>query len=476
MINKCIMRNIKLVWYKRALLLLCFFSLAAVSCVEKHIKSYTTLELTNKFILQYGAYYYLWADKMNYDRDLSAYSDPFQLFDNLIYHDLDKWSYLTSDSKSLFESFQGIETSYGYSLSVINFSTLKEYAAVINFVYPDSPASKAGLKRGDLIYRIDGSPITESNYMNLFYSTSMTIELGEYDQVSKTLYQTGQTFNLTAVKLAIDAVNESRVIEAHGKKIGYICYTDYVESSHAKMSKICSDFKADGVTDVILDLRFNPGGAIVTANYISSLFVPSEKITSGAVFLHEVWNKTLTDNWKLSGNVLFETFSKQALDYNMNLDRIYILTTSGTASASEATIVGLMPYMDVVTIGENTHGKYCAALLLQPYGPDGTIVSEISNWAMNLVAYKFANNDGFTDFTGGLEPDYPVTYDILTKIPLGDTSDPMIAKAIELITGVKPAAAAAVQNRADGSVHMSVQMTDSVNGFRGGMKKIAGNF
>ena len=108
------------------------------------------------------------------------------------------------------------------------------------------------------------------------------------------------------------------------------------------------------------------------------------------------------------------------------MNRVYFLTTSGTASASELLISGLEPYMDVVQIGEWTYGKYTGAWVM----PDDN-----EEWAMVPIVLKYANINGYTEFKDGLEPDYEIEDDLLSAVPFGDTSDPMVAQAIELVTG-----------------------------------------
>jgi C-terminal processing protease CtpA/Prc len=108
------------------------------------------------------------------------------------------------------------------------------------------------------------------------------------------------------------------------------------------------------------------------------------------------------------------------------MDRVYFLTTSGTASASELVIVGLDPYMDVIKIGEPTYGKYAGAWVM----PD-----DAEKWAIIPIVSKYANANGYTDFVDGLPPDYEIDDDLIRAVPFGDTRDPMLAKAIELATG-----------------------------------------
>ncbi len=471
------MNRFKTIWHSSAVALICLFSIFFASCDrdDDFDRQLTLVQKANKFVLDYSELYYLWNDKVDYNKSYITATDPFALFEGLVYRDLDQWSYLTDDAETLFGSYEGVETTYGYSLTVINFSQLKEYAAVVNFIYPGSPAEKAGLKRGDIIYLMDGAPITESNYMNLYYSSSMVVETATYDKENRKLVQTGNTYEMSAVKMDLDPVNAYKIIEVDNHKIGYICYTDYLISSHAKMNQVCDGFKSAGVTDVVLDLRYNLGGAANSASYISSLFAPKSAVINREVFLKEMWNTSLTNYWISQGVSLSQSFEEAAVGHNLDLKRIYILTTASTASASEATIVGLKPYMEVITIGEKSHGKYCAAVLLQPLDGKGQIIPEIANWAMSLVAYKYANKDGFTDFTGGLDPVHEVENDIFSSIPFGDTSEPCLAKAIELITGKAPSGTVQVKSsdspEFDSSCSIFKSATERLNGARGGMVK-----
>jgi hypothetical protein len=127
---------------------------------------------------------------------------------------------------------------------------------------------------------------------------------------------------------------------------------------------------------------------------------------------------------------------------NLNLNRVFVLATGATASASEATISGLLPYMDVVTIGDATYGKYCGAALLYPMDNKGNKDVEIGNWLLSLVVYKFVNAEGYTEFKEGIPADHIVDdTGLLQGIQLGDAADPLVAKALEIMGGTKSEAA-----------------------------------
>ena len=122
------------------------------------------------------------------------------------------------------------------------------------------------------------------------------------------------------------------------------------------------------------------------------------------------------------------------LSVNMNLDRLYVLTSGNTASASEATIVGLKPYLDLVQIGGTTSGKYCGGILLSPedaYGANNkNYYTNFSNWGMYIMIYRFYNSTGVSSFTSGLVPTIPVEEDGFDLKPFGDEEDPLLGSAL----------------------------------------------
>jgi C-terminal processing protease CtpA/Prc len=120
---------------------------------------------------------------------------------------------------------------------------------------------------------------------------------------------------------------------------------------------------------------------------------------------------------------------------NLNLSTVYFLTTDGTASASESLMAGLYPYMDVVQIGTTTYGKCYASITIDDWEEPRR-----HNWAMQPIVIKYSNAAGFTDFVDGIAPDHQVFDNLLYAKPFGSLEDPLLAKALEEITGVSPLA------------------------------------
>lgn len=411
------------------------------------------LNLAKEFVYVYTKDAYLWNSVIPASITIESADTPEALLDKMMYKPLDKWSYVSDNSESEMDQFQGVSTTYGYSLALYQFSNTNDLFAVVKFVYEGSPARKAGIKRGDIILTLNGSKITDDNYLNLYYSASMQIGMGKLMD-GNTIGLSGVTYNLVAQKMYEDPVLVAKVIDKGSKKVGYLAYAGFYAESHDKLVEVFTDFKTKGVTDLVIDLRYNPGGNALTPPFLASLFAPSAAVRGGKVFLSQIWNDTYTKYFAQQKEDLNIYFEKD-IPVNLDLNRVYLLTTSGTASASEAVISGLMPYMDVVKIGTKSHGKYCAAALLHPTDSNGEIIEDIENWLLSLVIYKFVNTAGFTDFVDGIDVDYEVADDLLRSVyPLGDERDPHLAKALSLITGVKSKANESCVKEIEGIVAM----------------------
>ncbi|HAF30877.1 MAG TPA: hypothetical protein DCG75_17705 [Bacteroidales bacterium] len=123
----------------------------------------------------------------------------------------------------------------------------------------------------------------------------------------------------------------------------------------------------------------------------------------------------------------------------MGLNKLWVITGPGTASASELTITGLKPYMSVTTVGDSTYGKYTASITLKPedFYESANYYEEIDNWGAQPIILKYANSQGVTDFKDGFAPDIAVEDDLFSTIPLGNKEEAMLKKTLENITGVE---------------------------------------
>ena len=406
----------------------------------------STSERINKFLVEGVHTYYLWEAETDWKKyenrtTYAAYHDHDKLFNKLIYKD-DKWSSLTDDIQGLENQFSGVSTTFGYTLSFYYnpFTANKnEVIAIVLFTSADSPAAKAGLKRGDIIVEMNGAKITTNNYQDLYYVASIQVRCAALDIENKSLTLLPKAYNLTAVEMYENPVITYKIIEKAGRKIGYLCYTGYQMESENELIRIFSGFKSAGVKEVVLDLRYNPGGFSRTALILSSVLAPESVIKNKRIYLEHHYNAMLTAYFKEQKIPLNENFV-DTLSVNMDLNRLYVLTSKHTASASEATMVGLEPYLTLVQIGDTTSGKFCGGILLSPedyYGEKKkSYYSGFKNWGMYIMIYRYANIKGVTSFTGGLVPQMQVKEDDFDLKPFGDETDPLLGRALADIQGI----------------------------------------
>jgi C-terminal processing protease CtpA/Prc len=145
--------------------------------------------------------------------------------------------------------------------------------------------------------------------------------------------------------------------------------------------EVAKKFKQEGVTELVLDLRYNGGGYVIIEELLASLLAPEANVKNGDLYQTAVYNdseyaKLLKQHYGEDYmNTYFSTkfkwksgdkeYSYDTSDANIGLNKIYALVTSESASASEATLVGLIPYMDVDVIGNKTGGKHCSGIMFE---------------------------------------------------------------------------------------------------------------
>ena len=374
-------------------------------------------------------------------------------------NDIDKWTMMTDDYDSMVGGTDGV--SYGTYGCNYKFY-LKEQGkddvvAFVTFTYPDSPAEKAGLKRGDVVLEIDGKPMNQSNYTDLYYSSSLTLGVGKY--LGNGAYSSVQsTCSMNAVSMYEDPVVLAKTFDCGGKKVGYLLYTSFTFESSLGLINVCKQFKQEGISELILDLRYNGGGYVFTENVFASMLAPADVVASGSVLSTEVYNDEYMAYFKEQNEDLstyFTTQFKQAhndkmynlntADANLGLTKIYALVASGTASASESILVCLMPYMDIEVIGEQTHGKYCSGIMQEGkawYQKNANAISKIpelvdwkqhiGGWGIYLMISMYADKDGNNPcMPNGLTPDVKATDLFEEPYPLGDEREALLNIALQ---------------------------------------------
>ena len=430
--------------------------LFAPSCVDitrdnpEQQKRYT-LKYVNQFAYNVMAVYYLWVDEIS--KGLQSWmsdADPIQKVEEIRYKDadgkdIDRWTKVTDDYETFVNSVDGVSTTFGYELSLFYTSEAKDYvAAVVKFVYDNTPADYAGLKRGDVIVKVDGSAIPAANYYDIV--TSKLINAGHCNiELSD-----GTAVSMDALQMYCNPVHIWKVFDCGGKKVGYLHYTAFTRDSCDDLVDLFAWFRQQGVSEMILDLRYNGGGYVTTEEVLASMLAPEANVRAGDTFMTEVYNDILAEAWGNEPTSFSTRFNidKQTVvtsDSHLDLTKIYAIMSGGSASASEALICGLKPYIDIEIVGQKSYGKYCTGIILQ--GPDWyTMVKEklssaeyhngvkyTDNWGIYVMIGRYADRDGNTPcMPDGFTPDHEVADAPLDGHQLGDPEETMLKAALTL--------------------------------------------
>ncbi len=404
------------------------FILLVASCKEDDISPDQQYLKINNFIWEEMNDVYLWEEFIPQDIDLKSETDSKHLFEELLYLPTDRWSYITDDYQGLIDGFNGVEKDFGHHFKLYKLFNSDQIVGIVKYVVSGSPASDVGIQRGDLFYKVNGTTLDVNNYEELLFGQeTYTLSFGTFDVDENVIPGTDKS--LTAKIIIENPIYLSKTIEFEESKIGYLAYNRFISKYEDDLVKAIQKFKNDNITDLVLDLRYNPGGAVSSAIHLSSLIAPNSVVQNESVFSRLQWNEKYADYFLKEEGADSENLVSHFIipAVNLNLNRIYILITSNTASASEAVINSLNPYMEVVVIGsENSSGKYVGSVTIHDANKSG-------NWAMQPIVFKNANADGVSDYADGFTPDYLVEDDY--NAPLGSLGEDMLSKAVELITG-----------------------------------------
>jgi len=395
-----------------------------------------------------NAYYQpLTSSSLNYKQNvdslnafLNKYTNPRTLFTSLKYKNgvVDKWSFIVSDYDSIFNWISGTSTSIGadYQLYYLN-STSSDILGVVRYVLKGSPADLAGVQRGDIFNKVDGVQLTASNYMtNLINKQTFTLTFSKV--VSGAFVPTGKTATMTAVNMQEDPVFLNKVITANGYNVGYLVYNGFTSDFDLELNTVFQKFKAAGVNKIIVDLRYNGGGSVQSAIYLASMIYSTN---TSKLFTKSVYNSILTPyiTSQYGASYFLSNFTDRINTTPINslgISDIYFIVSGETASASELLINGLKPYMNVISVGTNTYGKYVASLTLQDYDANNKLVTT-HKYAMQPIVAEYANSLGVTEFVNGLVPDITAKEDIGNMLQLGDENEQLLKIVLDYIKGQK---------------------------------------
>lgn len=405
------------------------------------------------------------SDLANYNNELFAITQykvnpttgrPFEYYDG----NSAKYSYIqdiasknptayinTTASVDLEGNGNDLGVRFGFYGSDANFTTY------VTAVYDKSPADNAGLKRGDVITKINGTTYGTNFSAN---RTAIVTAINGANITLEGVKSTGASFNITLTKAVFKSspIYKNRIITAGTKKVGYLAYARFSNSTNSidTLNAIFRDFANGGVTDLVIDLRYNGGGYVSTAEHLINLIIPSS--ASGVMFT-EYYNTTMqTGQAKILANqplldandkprygangVMLNYFAN--VDYSVagnttriskkgslnNISSVVFIVSGSTASASELVINSLKPYVTTLKIvGQTTYGK-----------PIGFFPIRLENkYDVYFSLFETKNAAGQGGYFAGMTPDVTdvevpagtVMYDF------GNVNDNYLKKALNVI-------------------------------------------
>ena len=403
--------------------------------------------------------YYLWKGEIAADLEKwENWEEPIQKVRDIRYKDaagkdIDRWTMLSDDFSAFQGDVSGHTRTFGMDF-VLYYAdqAQKKVCAVVTYTYGNSPAEQAGLRRGDIILTVDGREMTSDNYQEIVRDRLLgggTVKLG---------LNGGKSVTITAVDMYENPVQTVRILEnGAGKKVAYLHYTSFTLDSCGELSDVFRRFVAEGIDELVLDLRYNGGGYVITEEVLASMLAPVAVVEAESVLSRMVYNEELAKELKeeparFQTGFRFkngeQTQEVSTADANPDLPRLFVLTTGSSASASESLVCCLRPYMDVILVGGQTSGKYCAGFLMEAEdwyddvkGSLGTeeydiAIRYVDNWGIYLMYARYADCNGDTiSMPDGIAPDYEVDDDPLDGFALGDPHETMLAAALRIIDG-----------------------------------------
>ncbi|UWX53680.1 S41 family peptidase [Maribacter litopenaei] len=357
------------------------------------------------------------ATQVEYETFLKANPDPENfLLDELIFSE-DRFTFYSDDYKELANFVAGVSKSNGLEFGLARIGDSDDVFGFVEYIVKNSDASTKDIKRGDFFIGVNGTRLNVNNYIDLLFGDSDTYTLNMADVENNTISENGKEVTLTKQEgLVEDPILVNTILNIGDRRIGYLMYNFFTLDSGDALNQVFADFKNQNITDLVLDLRYNPGGRGSTAVILASLIHGSN---TDQLFFKTTYNAKIEAQFEpgeLENNFVSTTGTANggmnAMLNSLNLNQLYVLATGASASASELILVGLEPYLDVVHIGTTTVGKNQGSILFVDdpengnfYDPERTNqINPDNQWGLQPIVSQVENSAGFSDYADGLIP------------------------------------------------------------------------
>lgn len=370
---------------------------------------------------------YLWYDKMPTVK-VSDYAGPEALLEAMRYLPRDKWSFV-SNYDDFMNMMGGSFVGHGISLALDPGNQVR-----IVSIYHNSDLWPQGVRRGWIVKAVNNIPIApifiagdNTAYNNLMGPSTAGI-------TNNFLFVkpdgTEVTFSSTKASFTINSVTSATILDLPGGKTGYLCFETFIEPSEQELNDAFAYFKANNITDLIIDLRYNRGGYLNIAQQLASLVMGAADTTKVCYKLK--YNNQVAADWN-------ESYNFTRTQSPLGLNRVVFITTGSTASASEVVINSLKPYVTVKLVGTTTAGKPTGMNLWGFPFPTSSNQNPDYQYVFAPVTFEYVNALDQGAFYDGITPDVLANDDITHDF--GDPEELSLKAAIAVLEGTKAASA-----------------------------------
>jgi carboxyl-terminal processing protease len=375
---------------------------------------------------------YLWYDKIPTIK-VSDYEGPADILEAMRYVPKDKWSFV-ANYDDFMNMMGGSFVGHGISLALDPGNQVR-----IVSIYHNCDLWPKGVRRGWIIKEVNDTPLAPIFIAgdNTAYNNLMGPSTAGLTNKFLFIKPDGSevTYTSTKASFTINSVTTSTVLDLPGGKTGYLCFETFIEPSEQELNDAFAYFKANNITDLIIDLRYNRGGYLNIAQQLASLVMGAADTTKICVKLK--FNNQVAADWNESYNFI-RTASP------LGLNRVVFITTGSTASASEVVINSLKAYITVKLVGSTTEGKPTGMNLWGYPFPTSSDQNPDYQYVFAPVTFEYVNALDQGGFYDGMTPDVLAGDDITHDF--GDPEELSLKAAIAVLEGKKAASALPVRS------------------------------
>ncbi|WP_394200539.1 S41 family peptidase [Shewanella waksmanii] len=360
--------------------------------------------------------------------------------------DKDNFHFSMSTTEWEQQSQSGTSVGYGFEFIIQQASANQDRKVTIAFSEPNTPASSANIERGAIITAINGVNIasassnSEIDVLNNGLFPSQSGQQTEFTVLDLNA-SAQRTVTLTAQTVISTPVQQTQVLDTPSGKVGYLLFNSHIATAERGLYDAFTTLSQAGIDDLVLDLRYNGGGLLAMASQLSFM-IAGEQATIDRIFERTSFNDKYPNTNPVTGEPLTSMpFITESIGFNssllsaglslptLDLPRVFVLTSAGTCSASEAIMNGLRGIdIEVIQIGNTTCGK--------PYGFYPTPNCGTTYFT---IQFQGENNKGFGEYSDGFSAVNNPT--LASELPgcdiaddlthdFGDTEEAMLSAAL----------------------------------------------